>query len=313
MKLVGHEKTRDLILSFLEREYDSYSFIFEGKECIGKKLTALYTARGFLCERKVGFGCGECTSCRLVNNTIRNIYYRENLNSHPDIKVISPENGKEIKIDQIREAINFLKLKSKGGKVLIIDNSERMNIEASNALLKTLEEPPEKTMIILVTSNQNKLIPTIVSRCKKVRFSPLSKEEVEVILSLKGLDEKKIKMLSEISDGSLCLPIHIVENETLYKYGKDLYHLLSLYFEKGEVHSEGIISLSELMDKLDIESILNIIEILEIFVYKNGLNKKIPVEVYDNILKEVDKMKRAVSKGVKKKLAVEGFYFNIVR
>ncbi len=313
MKLIGHERTKDLILSILEKRYDSYSLIYEGKECIGKKLTALYTARGFLCEKKIGFGCGECENCRLVNNTIENLYENKDLNPHPDIKVIFPENGKEIKINQIREATDFLKLKSKNGKVLIVDEAEKMNLEASNAILKTLEEPPENTMIILVTTSHNKLLPTIVSRCKKVRFSPLSNEDIELILSFKGIDKNKIKNLLKVSDGSLCTLIHILNNEKVYKFSKDLYHLLTLFLEKGEIHSEGIISLSELLDKLDTESIFNIVKIIELFLYKEVLEGNISAENYDKILRELENLKRAVSKGVKKKLAFEGFYFNIVR
>ncbi|NPA52985.1 MAG: AAA family ATPase [Aquificae bacterium] len=310
MKLIGHEHAKDLILGFLEKNYDSYSFIFEGKNCIGKKLISLYTARGFLCDKKTGFGCGECNSCRLVNNTIENIYENQDKNPHPNIKVILPQDNKTIKIDQIREAIKFLRLTSEKGKVLIIDEAEKMNVEASNALLKTLEEPPQNSMLILITSNHNKLLPTIVSRCKKIRFKPLTDEDIRQILDLKGFPHTKIEKAVKISDGSLCLPIGIMENEKIYNYSKDLFNLLVLYIEKKEIHSEGIISLSQLIDNLDNESIFNIISILETFFLKK---RNIDPIFYENLLKELDKLKTSILKGVKKKLAFEGFYFNLVR
>ncbi len=312
MKIFGHEKERDLIKKYLDKNYDSLSLLFEGKDCIGKKLIALYTARAFLCEKNISFGCGECQDCKLVNNLIRNIYDEEkNENIHPNIKLISPEKGKEIKIDQIREAINFLKLKSEKGKVIIIENAENMNLEASNALLKTLEEPPANTLIILTTSNQNKLLPTIVSRTKKIRFRPLSKKEIFEILSLKTTEEKA-KMLASISQGSLCLPMHILQKENLYKYGKDLYSLLIISIENGKnIHPEGIISIGEIIDKLENEDIFIIISILEIFLYNKVLKGEIETEIYDKILNELNLLKTAIRKGVKKKLALEGFYFNV--
>jgi DNA polymerase III, gamma/tau subunits len=161
MKVIGHEKEKTLIKKYLHKNYDSLSLLYEGKDCIGKKLLALYTARGFLCEKKEGFGCGVCNDCKLVNNLISNVYENTNLTPHPNIMLIQ-SNNREIKIDQIREAISFLSLKSLKGKVLIIEKAENLNTESANALLKTLEEPPSNTLIILTTSNQNQLLPTIV-------------------------------------------------------------------------------------------------------------------------------------------------------
>ena len=188
-----------------------------------------------------------------------------------------------------------------------------MNTEAANALLKTLEEPPEKSMIILITSNHNKLLPTIVSRCKKVRFKPLTEEDIKHILSLKGFSDSQIYKVIKVSDGSLCLPLHILENESVYNFAKDIFNLISLLIEKNEIHSEGIISLADILDKQDNDSIFNIISILEILLYKKNMEKNIPPDTYEKILKELGKLKLAISKGVKKKLALEGFYFNLAR
>lgn len=305
MKLVGHEDTKKLIRLFLDKKYHSYTFLFEGKDCIGKKLVALQTARAFLCENDYGFGCGKCNSCRLVNNTISNIYEGTELNPHPDLKVISPE--KEIKIGQIREVIDFLRLKSKTGKVVIIEKAEKMNTEAANALLKTLEEPPENSMIILTTSNQNALLPTVVSRTRKIRFKPLSKEEIIQILRLKDIDEKKLKILVALSDGSMCLPIKINQKPEIFKYAKDLFTVLSL----NELHPEGIISLGEIFDKLELEEIDTILDIVEKITYKKMLKGEINPDFYDKFIKEYQELKNAINKGVKKKLAIEGFYFNL--
>ncbi|WP_457621766.1 DNA polymerase III subunit [Persephonella sp.] len=307
MKILGHEETKEIIRLYLDKKYSSYSLLFEGKDCIGKKLIALKTAKGFLCEKKYGFGCDSCESCRLVRNTISNIYEKEDLNPHPGIKIVSPENEKEIKIDQIRDIINFLKLKTKNGKVVIIEKAEKMNRESSNALLKTLEEPPENTLIILTTSNQNALLPTIVSRCQKIKFKPLRKEDILNILKLKGIDENRAKILTSLSEGSMCLPMMILDNENLFKYAKDLYNLLAV----KNLHPEGIINLSEILDKLETREILIIFDILEKIIYRKSLKGEIPLSLYENFLKEYYTFKKAVEKGVKKKLAIEGLYFNL--
>ncbi len=307
MKILGHEETKEIIRLYLDKNYSSYSLLFEGKDCIGKKLIALKTAKGFLCEKKYGFGCDKCESCRLVRNTISNIYEGTDLNPHPDIKIVSPEDDKEIKIGQIREVIQFLKLKTKGGKVVIIEKAEKMNREASNSFLKTLEEPPENTLIILTTSNKNALLPTIVSRCQKITFKPLSKEEIHDILKLKGIDEGKAKILTSLSEGSLCLPMKILNNENLFKYAKDLYNLLAI----KNLHPEGIINLAEILERLEINDILVIFDILEKILYRRSLKGEVSLSLYEKFLKEYVLFKKALEKGVKKKLAVEGLYFNL--
>ncbi|SNZ06576.1 DNA polymerase-3 subunit delta' [Persephonella hydrogeniphila] len=303
MKIIGHEDTKKIIRLFLDKNYSSYSFLFEGKDCIGKKLVALLTAKAFLCEKNYGFGCGECDSCRLSDNTISNIYQKTELNPHPDILVISPD--REIKIDQIRKITDFLKLKGK--KVAIIEKAEKMNVEASNALLKTLEEPPENSMIILTTSNLNALLPTIISRCKKIRFKPLKKEEIQQILSLKGVEEKNIKTAIALSDGSMCIPEIILNRPNLFKYAKDLFTVLSI----DELHPEGIISLGEILDRLEVEEVKEVLDIVEKILYKKMLKGEINPDFYDRFIRENQELKNAISKGVKKKLAIEGMYFNL--
>ena len=307
MKTIGHEKEKELIRKYLDKNFSSYSFLFEGKKCTGKKIVALQTARAFLCEKGYGFGCGECKDCQLVNNTIKNLYESKNLNSHPNLKVILPENNKEIKISQIREITDFLKLKTDKGKVVIIDDSEKMNIEASNALLKTLEEPPEKSMIILIAENHQKLLPTIVSRTQKIRFKLLKKEEVAQILVLNGVNEEKAKKLALLSEGSLCLPITILEDENLYKLAKDFYNLLKI---KG-LHPEGIITFIDVVDKLEPEKINILLDIIDIFLNKAVLKGEFSVEFYQKYIENIRDIRNSLQKGVKKKLAFEYLYLTL--
>ncbi|RMD47214.1 MAG: DNA polymerase III subunit delta' [Aquificota bacterium] len=308
MKIIGHEREKKFIRKILDRNYKSFSLLFEGKKCSGKKLVALQTARAFLCEKKYGFGCNECESCKLVNNTIKNIYENKNLTPHPYLKIVKPENQKEIKIDQIREVINFLRLKTDSGKVVIIDDAEKMNIESMNALLKTLEEPPENSMLILITESHTFLLPTIVSRTQKIRFKPLSNQEIYEILLSKGIDKEKAKKIALLSDGSLCNALFIINHENIYKFTKDIFNLI---VKIDEIHPEGIITFIENVEKLDIENIYNILDLLNVFMHKTMLKGEISVQFYENYINEVNKLKKAIEKGVKKKLAFEAFYFNL--
>ena len=305
MKIIGHQKEIELIKKYLSKNYDSLSLLYEGKDCIGKKLIAFLTARGFLCEKKQGLGCGECHDCKLVNNLISNVYNKENLSSHPNVKFI-PYEGKEIKIDQIRDAISFLTLKSDKGKVLIIEKAENMNTESANALLKTLEEPPLNTLIILTTSNQNQLLPTIVSRLKKIRFRKLSEEEVKDVLRLKVSDEKKVENLSKISGGSLCLPFSILDKENVYNLAHSYYELL-----KTKKHIEGLFSITPIVDKFDSDDTNLFFDIILRFFEKDLQTGQLDNSFAESFITEFKKSKMAVLRGVKKKLVLEGMYYNL--
>ncbi|NPA53304.1 MAG: DNA polymerase III subunit delta' [Aquificae bacterium] len=307
MQVIGHQKEKELLSKYLNKNQSSYSFLFEGKEGIGKKLLALYTARGFLCEKERNFGCGECENCRLTDDLISNIYEGTNLSPNPNIKLITSENGRDIKISQIRDAIDFLKLKSKEGKVIIIENAEKMNTEASNALLKTLEEPPENSMIILTTTNQNKLLPTIISRCYKIRFNPLPKEEIYQFLLHKDFSESDAKTFSVLSDGSLSLYSAVKENPKIYQFAKDL----ALLFLDKNLRIEGIINLADILDKLDNKDLSIVLQIVQTILHKKMLKGEFDIDLYDRLLKEYQEFEKAIKAGVKKKLAVEGMYFNV--
>ncbi len=307
MEVIGHHKEKEIISKYLNRNLPSYSFLFEGKEGIGKKLLALHTARGFLCEKNTNFGCGECKSCRLTDNLISNVYTGTNLTYNPDIKLVSSQEGKDIKISQIRDVIDFVKLKSSSGKVVIIENAEKMNTEAGNALLKTLEEPPEKTMFILTTTNQNKLLPTIVSRCFKIKFKQLPKEEIYRFLTEKGFSEKEAKEISAISEGSLSLFSLIKDNKKLYQIAKDI----AILMLDKQLRIEGIINLADILDKLDNREISIIFQIVQTILHKKTLKGEFDIEEYETFLKEYERFEKAVKAGVKKKLALEGLYFNV--
>ncbi len=147
-----------------------HALLFTGPEGVGKRIVALHLAKSLLCHRTEGF-CGTCPTCTLGN-----------FQDHPDFSLIEPDNGR-IKIETMREIKRSLAFPPLLGarRVVLINDAHCMNAAAANALLKTLEEPPGETYFILITHALGWLPRTIVSRCQKIRFSPLSRDLLEKI------------------------------------------------------------------------------------------------------------------------------------
>ena len=175
--LIGHQKIWQFLQKSAETDRLSHAYLFSGQEKLGKKTLAL---------EWVSFIFGEDISKK----------------NHPDFLFIEPIN-KEIQISQIRELILRLSLKPfiAPVKVAIIDQAQAMNQEAQNCLLKTLEEPKGKALLILITEYPESLFPTILSRCETIKFYPIQNSEIEKYLAKEGIAQNRIKEMVEISMG----------------------------------------------------------------------------------------------------------------
>ncbi|MBN2395296.1 MAG: DNA polymerase III subunit delta', partial [Candidatus Atribacteria bacterium] len=146
-----------------------HAYLFTGEEGIGKKLIAIAFSKAMNCTHlsKDQDPCNHCLSCQKIESGLS-----------PDFQIISPIND-SIKIDQIREIKKniFLKPLENRKKIIIIDHADLMTIEASNSLLKILEEPPEFAVFILISAFPKALLPTILSRCYQMMFKPLEIEQ----------------------------------------------------------------------------------------------------------------------------------------
>ena len=179
----------------------AHAYLLAGPPNVGKGTLALRIAQAVNC-REDDAPCGECDQCRRIERGV-----------HPDVQVIAPaqdaRSGRarvEIGIDQVRDLQHAASLGPYEGKclVFIIDGVERMSIEASNALLKTLEEPPSRVLFLLLASHEDDLLPTIRSRCQRLEVRPLSEEKLATILTQEhGLPEEDVRLLTRLSAGRL--------------------------------------------------------------------------------------------------------------
>lgn len=187
--IAGQKRALRIFFGTLRRDRAPSALLLSGDQGIGKRLAALNYAKALNCLKPVGFDCCDaCPSCRKIDAEM-----------HPDITVFSPD-GDEIKIDAVRkiEEVLFLKPFEGRRKVVIIDDADAMNINAANAFLKTLEEPPEDSVIVLITSNPDGLPDTVRSRCTHIRFYPLPVEEFNKVVSrnIGGGDMDFVRKLS---------------------------------------------------------------------------------------------------------------------
>ena len=167
-EILGNNKIKQDLQEIIDNNTISHSYMFVGIDGIGKKLIAKEFARKILCLNKQNQNCATCDSCIKFNS-----------GNNPDFLEIFPD-GNSIKIAQMREMQEKVYQKPivSEKKVFIIDQVEKMTEEAQNSLLKTLEEPPEYMVIILITSNENKLLNTVKSRCIRINFTGLSKQDI---------------------------------------------------------------------------------------------------------------------------------------
>ncbi len=145
-----------------------HAYLFVGPEGVGKATVARALALALHCRKGRDDACGECSACMKVLH-----------GNHPDALEIVPE-GAQIRIDQVRELRHRMVHRpvESNMRTVIIDEAHKMNPQAANALLKILEEPPEGNLLMLISSSTSALLPTVVSRCQVLTFSPLTEEEV---------------------------------------------------------------------------------------------------------------------------------------
>jgi DNA polymerase-3 subunit delta' len=199
--VTGHRPVIELLARAVTRQALPPSLIFAGPDGVGKRRTALALAQALNCEhpRTTGPGgadaCGRCASCTRIARGV-----------HADILIIEPGDSGSIKVDQVREAIDRAAYRPFEGRrrVVMVDEADALQSEAQNALLKTLEEPPAASVFVLITARPDVLLPTVRSRCQRIRFGPLSPHDVAAVLMADhGFADADARAAAAASDGSV--------------------------------------------------------------------------------------------------------------
>lgn len=274
--IIGNEKNKELLKKAIETQNILHSYLFIGEEGIGKSLFATEFAKMILCENEEKKPCNNCKSCIQFMGE-----------SHPDFMKIEPEDGKTIKIEQIR----FLQEKiaekpvTSSKKVYIISNSETMTREGANALLKTLEEPPEYAILILLTSNESKLLTTIKSRCTKIYFEKIPEEKILAYLKENGLDTGITENMLKNSEGSIGKALKIEEEKEQYLQIEELVQNL---------HKQDITQIWRGVEVLYSakENSISLLEYMTIVFYQ--LLKKKNELCYEKAIKVIEKTKQRI-------------------
>jgi DNA polymerase-3 subunit delta' len=208
--LIGHALPQKILFQAIVSQKAGHAYLFSGEEGIGKRSVALAIAKSLLCMKSSPPSCGRCSSC-----------LKSDQKSHPDLFEIAPD-GAFIKISQVKRIQEEMGLQPALSlkKVFIIDEADRMNPEAANAFLKSLEEPPTDTSFFLITSRPQAILPTILSRCQQIRFStPLQEELVKLLIRKRSLSEKEALHIAKRSLGkvgfALSLDLENLEVEDL--------------------------------------------------------------------------------------------------
>lgn len=211
-QIIGNDQVKEVFKRLLVNQKIPRSLLFVGEEGVGKRTLALEIAKSGVCQNpQAGEACAVCAACRRVPKFAfpkpddRDAYKKVIFSEFPDVGLVIPYN-KNIFVDAIRELeteANFRPYEA-GKRFFLIDNADKMNDAAANALLKTLEEPPATSHIFLISSRPASLLPTIRSRCQIIRFAPVETSKIEdYLLKTQKYTAEDAELLAKLAAGSL--------------------------------------------------------------------------------------------------------------
>ncbi len=205
----GHDWAVNLLRTHAAGNKLRHAYLFVGPQSVGKRTLALHFAQALNCTHPPGEGefCGSCRDCRQILSM-----------TYPDLSLLEPKEGhRDILIDQVRALQHTLALTpySASYRIALLPDFQRATVQAANAMLKTLEEPPDRVVLLLTADALENLLPTIVSRCEVIRLRPASLDSTRDFLqSEMGLANEKTSLITHLSGGRIGAAIRMAEDPT---------------------------------------------------------------------------------------------------
>ena len=314
--VVGHRDIIQYIQDAVQQKKVSHAYILNGQRGSGKKMLAKLFAMTLQCESDKSEPCGECRSCIQANN-----------GNQPDIITVKHEKPASISVDDIRTQVNgdiMIKPYSSPYKVYIIPEADLLTVQAQNALLKTIEEPPEYAVILLLTENADSLLPTIRSRCVMLKLRNIKDKLVKrYLMEQLQIPDYQAELCAAFAQGNIGRAMLLAKSEHFNEIKEEAIQLLK-YINEMELH-EIVSAIKEINKyKLEVADYLDIITIWyrDVLLYKatadvNGLvfsdqlkyikerASKSSYEGIENILDAIEKAKSRIKANVNFDLLME--------
>ncbi|MCI8454196.1 MAG: DNA polymerase III subunit delta' [Lachnospiraceae bacterium] len=314
--ILGNDMLKDHFKKAIESHRVSHAYILTGETGMGRKSIANAFAMTLLCEKGGKEPCMTCHSCRQVL-----------AGSHPDLIYVKHEKPASIGVDDVRAQINdtvMIRPYSSYYKIYIVDEAEKMTVQAQNALLKTIEEPPSYAVLILITTNQEAFLPTILSRCVQLKLKPLKDSVVKSYLTehLK-VSDKDAEICAAFARGNLGKAIHLSSSEGF----KELHQRVMTLLKNVETMDISMLldCIRELKEQsFDIGEVLDLIQLWyrDVLMYKvtkdmnllifrdmyrlvNEMGQRIGYDGLEHILSAIDTARIRLAANVNMELVME--------
>lgn len=314
--ILGNDMIKEHFQKAIENHKVSHAYILTGEAGTGRKSFANAFSMALLCEKGGKEPCMTCHSCKQVMS-----------GNHPDLIYVTHEKPNSIGVDDIREQINdtiMIRPYSSYYKIYIVDEAEKMTVQAQNALLKTIEEPPSYAVIILITTNQEAFLPTILSRCVQLKLKPLKDFTVKsYLVQHLGIAEKEADLCAAFARGNLGKAIHLASSDEF----KELYHKIMELVKNVET-----MDIVDLMDRIreikelnfDIGEVLDMLQLwyrdvlmfkvtkdMNLLIFKdeyktiNGMGQNVGYDGLEKILAGIETCRVRLNANVNMELAME--------
>ena len=315
-EILGNEMVKDHFKKAIANHKISHAYILTGEAGMGRKSIANAFAMTLLCEKGGSEPCMSCHSCKQVMS-----------GNHPDLIYVTHEKPGSIGVDDVREQINdtiMIRPYSSYYKIYIVDEAEKMTVQAQNALLKTIEEPPSYAVIILITTNQEAFLPTILSRCVQMKLKPLKDFTIKSYLTQNlHIAEKDADICAAFARGNLGKAIHLASSDEF----RELFQKVMVL-----VKNVGTMDISMLLDciremkeqNFDIGEVLDLMQLwyrdvlmfkvtkdMNLLIFKNEYKminetgEKIDYAGLEAILAAIDTARTRLNANVNMELAME--------